>query len=97
MPAARANSADPPNTTSRVWLRYTRALANGAAPQGLTISAEIPPTANTPATRAASRDCDASVTRLVKATGSCSSQAPNIDMPTTTSPTANAPSAHGLC
>jgi hypothetical protein len=34
MPAASANSAEPPSSTSRVWLRKTSAAASGAATQG---------------------------------------------------------------
>jgi len=49
MPTAIANSAAPPMTTSRLWLMYSSAAASGAATQGPTISAEIAPITNTPA------------------------------------------------
>ena len=49
MPAASENSAVPPSVTSRVWLMNTSAPASGAATHGLTISADTPPIANTPA------------------------------------------------
>ncbi len=49
MPTAIANSALPPMMTSRVWLMYSSAPASGAATHGPTISPEIAPMANTPA------------------------------------------------
>ncbi len=49
MPMASTNSARPPSTASPVWLMCSSAAASGAATQGLTTSAEMPPIANTPA------------------------------------------------
>ncbi len=71
MPTASEKSAVPPSQTSRVWLRYSNAPASGAATQGLTISADTPPIAQTPATRPAGSLCDAVAMRDASADGSC--------------------------
>src|SRR5690606_7348932 len=47
-PQARANSAEPPSTTSPVWEMNSNTPANGAATQGPTISAESIPMTNAP-------------------------------------------------
>ena len=43
IPSAMENRAAAPNTTSRVWLIYSSAPANGAATQGPIISADSAP------------------------------------------------------
>ncbi len=73
MPAASENNAEPPSVTSRVCPMNTSAPASGALTQGLTISADTAPIANTPATWPAGRRCECVVTRCVHAAGSLSS------------------------
>src|SRR5688500_4855198 len=46
IPNAMTNNADPPRTTSPVWLIYSSAPARGAATQGPTISADNAPMPN---------------------------------------------------
>jgi hypothetical protein len=97
MPAASENRAEPPSATSRVWLRKTSAAASGAATHGLTISADTPPIAKTPAKRPPGKRCDMPVSGPVTDAGSCSSYMPNIDSDSSTSASANAPSTQGFC
>ena len=73
MPAASENNAVPPSATSRVWLMNTSAPASGALTQGLTISADTAPIANTPAAWPAGRRFECAVMRVANAAGRRSS------------------------
>ncbi len=97
MPIARLNSARPPTSTSCVRLMKTSAPASGAATQGPTMSADIPPITKTAASRPPASRPERSVSRLCTKAGICNSKTPNIDSDSVASSSAKAPSTQGFC